>query len=263
MMLTRWLNPVETWRCTFLASLSHAHVDRTLAVVEHPCRCSLASQRQESPESHLLRMQELWICHLCIGCRLYRWLCLLFSLAPISDCWHCAACEKREEFPDNHKCTSCRQSTCRLLLPELSTYRQDPEWTTDGHKRLPNWRCDLCFQMAILYFNPSVFAETPLPKPVQALLAVDICVTDFELRNLLMGRMRGAYLQTLRVMDGVDATAPNLVSRHCSGNTHSVLVPGSPHINTLGERQPVDQPDQPWGMTNPEWKVKSITAWSA
>ena len=78
-----------------------------------------------------------------------------------------------------------------------------------------------------------------------------------RLKQVLTKRMCRVY-NNLRVIDGVDATDAELVAKHCQGELPTLVVFGSPHINTLGNKRPVDQLAQGQDMTNPAWKLHSF-----
>lgn len=59
------------------------------------------------------------------------------------------------------------------------------------------------------------------------------------LKSIVTGRMKRAY-KNLQVMDGVDAADSDLVQKHCQG-VPIVVVFGSPHINTLGDKKHMHQ----------------------
>ncbi|CAE7526785.1 unnamed protein product [Symbiodinium sp. CCMP2592] len=191
-----------------------------------------------------------------------------------SGCWeeqkvHASTHVKMVMYPPRTpQCGVCQRVASRLLVPELCGYQHaDPEWT----KRTtpPQWTCDECYKgpsKAVLYHHLHVLSKLDLPLPLTSLHDVDIYVTDFcfpkkgdavAMQKLLTGRMQKCY-KHLHIIDGVDATASDLVETHCHGCAPTVILWGSPHINVLADQNPTNQIKQESGMHNCEWKLEAF-----
>ena len=182
-------------------------------------------------------------------------------------CWeekkiHASTHSKMVHYPPcNLHCAVCQQLTSRLLLPELCTYQ---------HTNIPpQWTCDACYEglsKAVLYHHLQMLASVELPLPLTSLHDVDIYVTDFcfpkkgdaaAMQMFLASRLQSCYPR-LHIIDGVDATAPDLVEAHCHGYVPTVILWGSPHINVLADQKPSNQIQQEAGMRNCEWKLEAF-----